>query len=134
VLFAYQREELLADGQQRLARLRGIQRLDTGVATHHTVGALLDHRPEQPFLRPEVAVDGHLRDTGVRRDGVHAGALQAVRIEVVASRFQDAPAALGVAGAAPAWRRGRGIVVFLCHWFTYMDLTVHYISLHLLDT
>ena len=100
VLLARQRKELLADRQQRLAGLQGVQRLYTGRPSHHAVGAFLDHCLEQSLLRTEVAVDGHLRDARFRGDGVQAGALQAVCIEVVACRFDDAPKAFRVAGAA----------------------------------
>jgi hypothetical protein len=73
-----------------------IQRLDAGEAAHHAFGPFPHHRLEQPLLGSEVAVDGHLRDAGLGGDGVHAGALQPMRMEVAARRFQDAPAALGV--------------------------------------
>src|SRR5439155_2398631 len=73
-----------------------------------------NHGLEQSFLRSELAVDGHLRDAGVGGDGVDAGPLQTVRIEVAPRRFHDAPEALRVARPA-ATRLGRDIVLGWWH-------------------
>jgi hypothetical protein len=125
VLFARQRQELLADGQERLAWLLRVQRFGTCEAAHHALGAFVDHRLEEPFLGREVAVDRHLGNAGVGSDRVDAGPLQSMRIEVVARGFQDAPAALGVARPA-ALRLRRGIVFGLGHLIYLMYLTVQY--------
>jgi hypothetical protein len=91
VLLARQRQELLADGQQRPSRLLRVQRLGGCAAAHHTLGAFAHHHLEEPFLGSEVAVDGHLRDAGVGSDGVDAGPLETVRIEVTARCTSSAP-------------------------------------------
>ena len=108
VVPARQFEEPGPDRQQRLLRLARVQGLDARGAGHHRRRPVVHDRLEQSLLGAEVAVHGHLGHPGVRGDGVHAGALQAMLVEVPLRRFQDAPDALGVAWP-PALGLGSGL-------------------------